>query len=100
MDNFTDEELQNEMDKRDLKTDLSDYWDGEIEAEYEKRGLSDLSDYSDEAIEEEYFNRGYGDFVDSCTKTVNNINQDKPVTSDIRNILEKFTGKLITKPIK
>lgn len=84
--------------------ELEDYRDCEIETEYEDRGLGngyiDLESFSDLEIENEYKSRFLDYQSAEMISIINDINQDKPVLDKIRNLLEKYSGKLITKQIK
>lgn len=83
---------------------LSDYADWEIENEFDERGLTtyqNLNQFEDYQIKDEYKSRGLHVLEDeNIDILINEINQDKPVLVKIRNLLEKSSGKLITKQIK
>lgn len=87
-----------------MNDDLSDFSDTEIEDEYIDRGLRDLSkldEYEDDEIESEFRCRNLSNFEElSVNSIVNLINQGKPCLDKIRDLLEKASGKLITKQIK
>lgn len=84
--------------------ELSDYADWEIENEFDRRGLTtdaNLDQFEDFQIEDEYKSRGLHVLEDeNIDDLINEINQDKPVLDKIRNLLEKSSGRLITKQIK
>ena len=86
------------MNNIDKFADIDDY---EIEDECRERSIwfDELEDYDDYEIRNECVRRGLGVYEDMekfCVDVVNNINQGKNVSNDIKTILEKITGKLIT----
>jgi hypothetical protein len=83
--------------------ELKEYTDWEIENEYDNRGLSsiqNLKEFEDYQIKDEYISRNLDDESTELNDIIDSINQDKPVLDKIRNLLEKSTGRLITKQIK
>ena len=97
--NFSNDEIGNRVN-----TKLSDYDDWEIENEFDDRCLTNctnLNQFEDYQIKDEYKSRGLYVLEDkNIEDLINEINQDKPVLNKIRNLLEKSSGRLITKQIK
>ena len=105
---FDDEQIKEEFIKRNLslETDLSEYEDYEIRAEYDDRGLSDgnLDNCSDDDIETEYENRGlansqYSETQELVNEIIDDIHSNKIVNNRIIQLLKFVSGRVICKSV-
>lgn len=94
--------VYNHITRMGASMELEEYLDSEIEDEYDDRGLGcrKLSYFDDYQIEDEYISRNLNDISNELNGLIDDINQGKSVLDKIRNLLEKSTGRLITKQIK
>jgi hypothetical protein len=63
---YSDEELLEELERRDLKTDIEDFKDHDLIDELEYRGYEiekELSDFDDDEIAEEFENRDLNEIL-------------------------------------